>query len=117
MVETNHVEKLKILLASDWHESVANMNKLLAKEDTDYDFVFISGDQGNCNNQIGKPVDSEDNEKARKSNEQLVLGLQACAKKGGKVIYIPGNHDAEVLFKPDEAPQIGDSENIHDGTF
>ena len=27
--------------------------------------------------------------------------------------YIPGNHDAEILFKPDEAPKIGESINVH----
>ena len=117
MVDTKQVEKLKILLASDWHESVTNMEKLIAKEDKDYDFVLISGDQANCNNQIGQPVNEEENLKASNSNELLVLDLQACAKQGGQVIYIPGNHDAEVLFRPEEAPKIGDSENIHNLTF
>ena len=27
--------------------------------------------------------------------------------------YIPGNHDAEILFSPDDAPKIGDSVNVH----
>ena len=39
--------------------------------------------------------------------------LHTLVKQGGKVIYIPGNHDAEVLFKPEDAPKLGDSENIH----
>ena len=33
------------------------------------------------------------------------------------MIYIPGNHDAEILFKPEQAPKIGTSENIHNDTY
>ena len=29
------------------------------------------------------------------------------------VAYIPGNHDAEILFRPDDAPKIGRSVNVH----
>ena len=116
MVEST-VDKLKILLCSDAHESWSNLDYICKHEQTDYDYVFISGDQANCNNKLGAAINEEENKAAVKSNETFVTTLHSLVKQGGKVIYIPGNHDAEILFKPEDAPKIGNSENIHNRTI
>ena len=39
-------------------------------------------------------------------------------KAGGKVIYIPGNHDAEILMNPHLMAPINDhSINLHKNTY
>ena len=50
---------------------------------------------------------------AEESNKRIVESLQKCLVEGGMLAYILGNHDAEILFKPDEAPKIGKSVNVH----
>ncbi len=61
---------------------------------------------------MNEPVDVEANKVMLESNKRFVETLSKLVKKDGKVIYIPGNHDAEILYKAD-APKIGNSENIH----
>ena len=105
-------ETLSILLASDVHESWEYLDKL-EKIAKNYDIVLISGDQANVNNVNGETADPELNRVAEESNKRIVESLQKCLVEGGMLAYIPGNHDAEILFKPDEAPKIGTSVNVH----
>ena len=108
MVDQTNTETLDILLCSDKHESWAEFDKLAAQEKPVYDFVFLSGDQANGDH----PVDVEENKVMLESNKRSVETLSKLVKENGKVIYIPGNHDAEILFKAD-APKIENSENVH----
>lgn len=44
---------LKILLVSDEHENWPNLDLLMSREQPgSFDFVFMSGDQANCNNTV-----------------------------------------------------------------
>ena len=54
----------------------------------------MSGDQANCNHKIGEEINTEEEEKAKASNKRIVETLASLHKASGKVIYIPGNHDA-----------------------
>ena len=101
MVEETSQETLKILLCSDTHEAWTDLDKLCAKEKSDFDYVFLSGDQANGHNRINQVNDSEANKAMEVSNKRFVETLGTLVKQGGKVIYIPGNHDAEILYKPD----------------
>jgi len=57
MVESKDISQLDILLMSDTHEAWDNLEKfkkLSTKEgNSDYDFVFLSGDQANVKNKVG----------------------------------------------------------------
>ena len=103
---------MKILLVSDIHEGWEYLEKL-EKIEKSYDYVLVSGDQANCNNLIGETADPKHNQLAQESNERIIESLSKKLVDGGKVFYIPGNHDAEVLFRPDDQPKIGTSMNIH----
>ena len=103
---------MHILLVSDIHESWEYVEKL-EKINKSYDFVLVSGDQANCNNLIGETTDPKLNQLAEESNKRIIESLSKRLVDGGKVFYIPGNHDAEILFRPDDEPKIGTSMNIH----
>lgn len=51
---------------------------------------------------------------AEKSNRRIIEALAAKLKEGGRIIYIPGNHDAESLFTPTQENEIlANSLNVH----
>ena len=48
------------------------------------------------------------------SNRRIVETLGTMHKAGGKVLFIPGNHDAEILTQPESMPPINEhSINLH----
>jgi len=70
----------------------------------------MSGDQANCNNVIDQPADLKLNQIAVQSMENYVNTLEKLAPR---MYYLPGNHDAEILFQPD-APKLGSHAiNLH----
>ena len=99
------------------HEDWASLDKLLDREDHhSFDFVFVSGDQANGENVIGELADPAANQVHEASNRRIMETLQVMLKSQdtGKVLYIPGNHDAEILFKPEEQVPINDNcVNLH----
>ena len=115
MVETESPTTLRILLVTDEHENWTNLDKLIAREEpASFDFVFLSGDQANCNNQVGQLNNVVENERAEASNRRFVESLAVMHKSGGKLYYIPGNHDAEVLMDAETMTPISpDSVNLH----
>lgn len=60
----------------------------------------MCGDQADCSNRCGEPVDPVENEKASESNRRYIAELQHMAKPG-HLLYIPGNHDSEEMFLED----------------
>ena len=98
---------LRILLCSDMHEDWENLDKLCASEQAgSFDFVFVSGDQACGLNSVEESQSRELNDKMEASNRRIVETLGNLHKAGGKVIYIPGNHDAEILMQPEIMPPI-----------
>ena len=80
-----------------------------------YDFVFLSGDQSTCNNKIGAPDTAEKNQSSADANSRIVETLTSLHKEDGKLIYIPGNHDAECLMDAATSPTINaTSLNLHE---
>ena len=52
-ISTAENSMLKILLVSDEHENWPNLDLLMSREQPgSFDFVFMSGDQANCNNTV-----------------------------------------------------------------
>lgn len=102
---------LRILLVSDEHEEWAMLEKLVERfKSSAFDIVLMSGDQANCNNVIDKKADPAANEVALESMKRYVKTLEQLAPK---MYYIPGNHDAEILFDP-KAPKLGNHAiNLH----
>ena len=99
------------MIVSDEHEEWNMLDSLvkLVKRHK-YDVVLMNGDQGNCNNVIGQPVDVEKNTQAAASTERYVNTLEKLAPK---MFYLPGNHDAEISFSQD-APKLGKhAVNLH----
>lgn len=107
--------QLRILLCSDMHENWTNLDKLLAREEAgSFDFVFVSGDQANGLHAVGQELDQESEAKCIASNKRIVETLGAMHKPSGKVIYIPGNHDAQLLMDAEAMPPINEkSINLH----
>ena len=91
------------------------MDKLLEREHAgSFDFIFVSGDQANALNAIGEPADLAMNNEAEASNRRIVETLTTMHKPTGKLIFIPGNHDAEVLMDAEAMPPINDTSiNLH----
>ena len=106
---------LKILLVSDEHENWANLDLLMAREEpSSFDFVFMSGDQANCRNRVGEAINEEENWKCEASNQRFVQTLSGLHKPEGKLYFIPGNHDAEVLLDSEKMLPINNSSvNLH----
>ena len=114
-ISTAENSMLKILLVSDEHENWPNLDLLMSREQPgSFDFVFMSGDQANCNNTVDIEDEGE-NEQAEASNRRFVETLTALHKPEGKLYYIPGNHDAAVLLDPKcmAAPINETSVNLH----
>lgn len=110
------MDRLRILVVSDQHEEWSKLDyvkKWFAEENqgTKFDYVFMCGDQANCQNQCGEPADPLENEKASQSNQRYISELEHCAEPG-HLLYIPGNHDSEEMFSQNP-PQWGTSVNVH----
>ena len=103
-MSTNKEDKLFLLLVSDIHESIENVNKLIKYFKTNSiksDYIFFLGDivtisQGS---QDIKPI-CELKEKEIKNLFSLLELI--CLN----LIYLPGKHDPETLFKVEESPKI-----------
>ena len=65
-------------------------------------------------NVIDEAADPVVNDQAEASNRRFVETLTAMHKPDGKLIFLPGNHDAEVLFDPKCMEPINDTSiNLH----
>jgi predicted phosphodiesterase len=105
-------DKLSILIVSDTHENIDNLNKLVKECEKNLyipDYIFLLGDivtinQGEQDNEI----------KNEKYYKIINESLQILEKISKNVIYIPGNHDPKTLFDNDNKIKFGNSSiNLH----
>ena len=105
-------DKLSILIVSDTHEKIDNLNKLVEEcEKNSYkpDYIFLLGDivtilQG----------DQDNENKCEKYYTIINQILQILEQISPNVIYIPGNHDPKILFDNDNKIKFGNSSiNLH----
>ena len=104
--------KLSILIVSDTHEEIDNLNKLLEEcEKNSYkpDYIFLLGDI------VTIPQGEQDNENKYENYYKIInQTLQILEKISPNVIYIPGNHDPKTLFDNDNKIKFGNSSiNLH----
>lgn len=97
------MDKLRIFICSDQHEQWDNLNMVVdwfktTNKGEKFDWVLLCGDQANCKNYAGEPIDAAQNEKANESNQRYIAALELFAKEPGHLLYIPGNHDSEAMF-------------------
>lgn len=111
-MSTNKEDKLFFLLVSDIHESIENVNKLVKYCQTNSikpDYILCLGDIVTISqdSQGSKPV----YEVKEKEIKNLFSLLELICPN---LIYVPGNHDPEILFKVDESPKITENSiNLH----
>ena len=111
-MSTQKEDKLNILLVSDIHESIENVQKLVfyCKENSiTPDYIFCLGDIMNI------PQGSQDDQSIynQKVNElkKILTTLELISPN---LIYLPGNHDFINLFKVEDSPKLTENSiNIH----
>ena len=93
-------DKLSILVISDTHESIENLNKLYEnckKNSYIPDYILLTGDL------VSVPVGDQDNEEIGKKYYTLINEILSILEKiTPNVIYIPGNRDPKILFNNDD---------------
>ena len=106
-------DKLSILVISDTHESIENLNKLYEnckKNSYIPDYILLTGDL------VSVPVGDQDNEEIGKKYYTLINEILSILEKiTPNVIYIPGNRDPKILFhNEDNKIKFGNTSiNIH----
>ena len=111
-MSTNTEGKLFLLLVSDIHESIENLNKFVKYFKTNSikpDYIFSLGDIITISegSQGVKPM-CEVKEKEIKNLFSLLELI--CLN----LIYLPGKHDPGTLFKVEESPKITENSiNLH----
>jgi Icc-related predicted phosphoesterase len=106
-------DKISILIVSDIHESIENLNKLrenCEKHSYKPDYIFILGDL------VSVPVGDQDKKEIGETYYNLINEiLKLLENISPKVIYIPGNRDPKILFEnEDNKVKFGSSSiNIH----
>lgn len=105
-------DNILILLVSDIHECIDNVNKLVSycKENSiNPDYIFCLGDIMNI------PSGSQDNQEIfQQKLQELKNILLSLEKISPNLIYLPGNHDSINLFKGEDSPKLTDNSiNLH----
>jgi Icc-related predicted phosphoesterase len=104
-------DNLFILLVSDIHESIENVNKLVSycKENSiNPDYIFCLGDIMNI------PQGSQDDQTIYEQKKELLKNIFLSLEKiSPNLIYLPGNHDFINLFKGDSPKLTESSTNLH----
>ena len=107
---TKKEDKLLILLVSDTHESIENVNKLVnyCKENSiKPDYIFCLGD-------IMSTGKQEDQSVYDLKVDELKTLLTTLELISPNLIYIPGNHDFINLFKVEDSPKLTENSiNLH----
>ena len=111
-MSSNKDDKLFFLLVSDIHGSSAKLNQLIAycqKNSIKPDYILCLGDI------VSIPQGSQDNkpicEEKQKEIKNLFSLLESICPN---IIYVPGNHDPQTLFKVEESPKITENSiNLH----
>ena len=107
---TKKEDKLLILLVSDTHESIENVNKLVnyCKENSiKPDYIFCLGD-------IMSTGKQEDQSVYDSKVDELKTLLTTLELISPNLIYIPGNHDFINLFKVEDSPKLTENSiNLH----
>ena len=105
-------DKLSILLVSDTHESIENVNKLVSycnKNSIKPDYIFCLGDIMNISS--GSQGDQSIYDKKVGELKTILTTLESISPN---LIYLPGNHDFLNLFKVEESPKLTDNSiNLH----
>ena len=111
-MSTKKEDSLFILLVSDLHESIENVNQLVSycqENSINPDYIFCLGDIMNI--QQGSQEDQSLYEQKKELIKNLLLSLE---KISPNLIYLPGNHDFINLFRGKDAPKFTDnSVNLH----
>ena len=105
-------DKLFILLVSDIHESVENVNLLISyckNNSINPDYIFCLGDI------VTIPQGSQDDKSICQQKEKEIKNIFTLLESiCPNLIYVPGNHDPGTLFKVEESPKITEnSVNMH----
>ena len=105
-------DKLFILLVSDVHESIENINELVSyckKNSITPDYIFCLGDIMSIPG--GSQVDQTIyNQKVNELKNILTTLETICPN----LIYLPGNHDFINLFKVEDSPKLTENSiNLH----
>lgn len=107
---TKNEDNLLILLVSDTHESIENVNKLVnycKEKSIKPDYIFCLGD-------IMSTGKQEDQSVYDLKVEELKTILTTLELISPNLIYIPGNHDFINLFKVEESPKLTENSiNLH----
>ena len=111
-MSTNKEDKLFFLLVSDIHESIENVNKLVKYCNTNSikpDYLLCLGDI------VTIPQGSQDSKPVCEVKEKEIKNLFSLLELiCPNLIYVPGNHDPQTLFKVEESPKItNNSINLH----
>jgi Icc-related predicted phosphoesterase len=105
-------DKLSILLVSDIHESLENVNILVSycKENKiNVDYIFCLGDIMS----ISQGDQGDQSIYEQKVNELKNI-LKTLEKICPNLIYLPGNHDFLNLFKGEDSPKLTENSiNLH----
>ena len=102
-----------MLVISDTHESIENLNKLYEnckKHSYTPNYILLTGDL------VSVPVGDQDNEEIGKKYYSLINEILSILEKiTPNVIYIPGNRDPKILFhNEDNKIKFGNTSiNIH----
>jgi Icc-related predicted phosphoesterase len=107
---TKNEDNLLILLVSDTHESIENVNKLVnycKEKSIKPDYIFCLGD-------IMSTGKQDDQSVYDLKVEELKTILTTLELISPNLIYIPGNHDFINLFKVEESPKLTENSiNLH----
>ena len=89
---------LDILLLSDIGANPHFLDKLIEAESRNtYDFVFFVGGAGEAANEIGHPVDPEQELDAIRTHDEAIEKLEKLLSRTNersKVLFVPSNTDA-----------------------
>lgn len=112
MTDMDKKDKLLILVVSDTHENINNINLLVEifeKKPKKPDYIFLLGDIVTI-----KQGDQDNEEKCEKYYEIINKILELLEKISPNVLYLPGNHDPKTLFENTNKKKLGlKSINLH----
>ena len=109
-IKTN--DRLVILLCSDTHESVENVNLLVSyckQNSINPDYIFCLGDIMNIS--TGSQGDESIYNQKLLELKNILTSLESISPN---LIYLPGNHDFLKLFNVEDCPKITENSiNLH----